>query len=151
MPTCFKFAVLHALNLAARSYVPVLMCSWSKTASGEDLSAISSQKQETRKAWYEAQNSITVHVWKWVVTRTLWIIPSLFQTIPTSSFVLLMISDQKQDKDHTSLFCMFSSSLQKNSEICTYSYPDTILSVKLNRQVLLCGNIYCGYFFYTDV
>ncbi len=26
-------------------------------------------------------------------------------------------------------------SLQKNSEICTYSYPDTILSVKLSRQV----------------
>ena len=26
--------------------------------------------------------------------------------------------------------------LQKNSEICTYSYPDTILSVKLNRQVI---------------
>ena len=26
-------------------------------------------------------------------------------------------------------------SVQKNSEICTYSYPDTILSVKLSRQV----------------
>ena len=24
---------------------------------------------------------------------------------------------------------------KKNSEICTYSYPDTILTVKLNRQV----------------
>lgn len=30
-----------------------------------------------------------------------------------------------------------SISLQKNSEICTYSYPDTILTVKLNRQVLM--------------
>lgn len=26
---------------------------------------------------------------------------------------------------------------KKNSEICTYSYPDTILSVKLNRQVMI--------------
>ena len=29
--------------------------------------------------------------------------------------------------------------VQKNSEICTYSYPDTILSVKLNRQVSVGG------------
>lgn len=26
---------------------------------------------------------------------------------------------------------------QKNSEICTYSYPDSVLSVHLNRQVSL--------------
>jgi len=34
---------------------------------------------------------------------------------------------------------------KKNSEICTYSYPDTILSVKLNRQrlvVVLRQNLY---------
>ena len=29
----------------------------------------------------------------------------------------------------------FHFSFQKNSEICTYSYPDTVLSVCLNRQV----------------
>lgn len=35
--------------------------------------------------------------------------------------------------------------LQKNSEICTYSYPDIILAVKLNRQrlvVVLKQNLY---------
>ena len=32
---------------------------------------------------------------------------------------------------------MSSFHLQKNSEICTYSYPDTILSVKLSRQVTM--------------
>ena len=34
---------------------------------------------------------------------------------------------------------------QKNSEICTYSYPDIILAVKLNRQrlvVVLKQNLY---------
>lgn len=35
--------------------------------------------------------------------------------------------------------------MQKNSEICTYSYPDIILAVKLNRQrlvVVLKQNLY---------
>lgn len=38
-----------------------------------------------------------------------------------------------------------SSHQQKNSEICTYSYPDIILAVKLNRQrlvVVLKQNLY---------
>jgi autophagy-related protein 18 len=42
------------------------------------------------------------------------------------------------------LYSLSIFSLQKQSEICTYSYPDTILSVHLNRQVTpadICNTI----------